>query len=333
MPNKRIVLAARPAGMVKESDFRLIDDDVETMAGGDAMVEVLYLSLDPYMRGMMRERVPYGRPLAIGDVMVGEGVGRVIKSNSTLVKDGDIVTGRFGWQQYALAPSKELRKVDPSLAPITTALGVLGMPGLTAYFGLLDICHPQSGETVFISGAAGAVGSCVGQIAKIHGCRVVGSAGSSSKVKALTNEFGFDAAFNYNGVSDYRAKLKELCPAGIDCYFDNVGGAVTDAVMTCLNNFARISVCGQIASYNDESDTGPRWLSQILVRQAKVEGFLVTRFFPRAGEAIPKLAAWIREGKLKYQETIVDGIENAPSAFVGLFKGENTGKLLVKVAD
>jgi NADPH-dependent curcumin reductase CurA len=332
MQNQRVVIAARPTGMVRESDFQLESLPVETMGPGDVLVEVTYLSLDPYMRGMMRERTPYGdrRPIPIGGLMIGEGVGRVARSNTPL-SVGDIVAGPFGWQSVAVSKADKCRKVDLSLGPVTTALGVLGMPGLTAYFGLIEICHPRSGETVFISGAAGAVGSCAGQIAKALGCRVVGSAGSDEKVAKLTSDYRFDAAFNYKATTAYEIKLKELCPNGIDCYFDNVGGAITDAVFHRINTGARISICGQISIYNDEPDTAPRWLSQLLVKQAKAEGFLVTKFYPRTAEAIAQLAGWIRAGKVKYEETIVEGLENAPKAFVGIFQGENRGKLLVKI--
>jgi NADPH-dependent curcumin reductase CurA len=320
--------------MPKESDFRVVESEIPTMADGDILAETLYLSVDPYMRGLLRETGTYLPPVELGGVMSGGGVARVIRSNSPDFQEGDIVTAMTGWQQYALLPAKGLRLVDPSLAPISTALGVLGMPGLTAFFGLLDICEPKPGETVFISGAAGAVGSIAGQIAKIHGCRAVGSAGTDEKVSLLVNEFGFDAAFNYKKESDYAAALRRDCPNGIDVYFDNVGGTMTDAVIPQLNTFARVSLCGQIANYNDaKPETGPRLMFHFVVKQVKVQGFLVTKYFPRSNEALPVMAQWLREGKLKYRETIVEGIENAPKAFIGLFQGANTGKMLVKVAD
>lgn len=334
MVNKRIILISRPDGLPSESNFRLIESDLATMTDGDVLVQTLYVSVDPYMRGLLRDRESYLQPVELGGVMQGGGVGRVVRSDSPKFREGDIVTGMTGWQTYALLPAKSLRKVDPSLAPISTALGVLGMPGLTAYFGLLDICDPKPGETVFVSGAAGAVGSVVGQIAKIQGCHVAGSAGTDEKVKLLTDEFGFDSGFNYKTSGKLAAVVKEHCPNGIDVYFDNVGGTMTDAVFPQLNTFARVSVCGQIAQYNEaKPEVGPRLLWHLVVKQAKAQGFLVSQYAARAKEAIPVLAGWLREGKLKYRETIVEGIEKTPTAFVGLFRGDNVGKMLVKVAD
>ncbi len=333
MVNKRVILAKRPAGMPREDDFKVVEAEIETMAAGDVLVETMYLSVDPYIRGLLSERSSYFAPVPIGGVVFGEGVARVIRSNSGSFQEGDIVAGYTGWQQYSLLEEKALRRVDPAFGPVSTALGVLGMPGLTAYFGLLDICQPESGETVFVSGAAGAVGSYVGQIAKIKGCRVVGSAGTDEKVALLQGEFGFDSAFNYKTVGDYDAAIKKHCPDGIDVYFDNVGGEITDAVFPRLNSFARVSVCGQIAQYNNEkAEPGPRLLWHLIVKQAKAQGFLVSQYFERSKEAIPELAGWIRDGKLKYRETIVDGLDHAPQAFIGLFRGDNIGKMLVKVS-
>ena len=240
----------------------------------------------------------------------------------------------LGWQEYAVAQGRELRKIDPGLAPISTALGVLGMPGLTAYFGLLDICDPQPGETVVVSGAAGAVGMLVGQIAKIKGCRVVGVAGSDAKISWLLDELGFDAAFNYKTAADCYGKLKELCPDGIDVYFDNVGGTITDAVMRLINVKARISVCGQISQYNlEEPEMGPRWLGQLIVKQAKVQGFLVSGYAERFPEGLEQLAGWLKQGKLKYREDVAQGIEAAPQAFIGMLQGTNQGKQLVQLSE
>jgi NADPH-dependent curcumin reductase CurA len=243
------------------------------------------------------------------------------------------VEGMLGWQEYSTAPAKSLRKIDPSQGPISTALYVLGMPGLTAYFGLLDICKPQPGETVVVSGGAGAVGSLVGQIAKIKRCRAIGIAGSDDKIRFITHELGFDGGFNYHTTDDYGARLKELCPNGIDIYFDNVGGRITDEVIKHINTRARIGLCGQISQYNaDKPEMGPRWLSQLIVKQAKVEGFLVMQFADRYEEALKQLSAWLRDGKIKYREDVVDGLENAPTAFIGMMEGKNIGKQLVKVA-
>jgi hypothetical protein len=331
--NKQITLAVRPVGFPKESDFRLVEAPVPTPGPGQFLVQSLYLSVDPYMRGRMTAAKSYAPPVELGGVMVGGVVGQVVESHHPRFAAGETVEGYFGWQQYALSDGAGVRKVDPSLAPISTALGVLGMPGLTAYFGLLEIGKPQPGETVVVSGAAGAVGSLVGQIAKIQGCHVVGIAGTDEKVRHVVEELGFDSAFNYKSARNYRAKLKTLCPQGIDVYFDNVGGAITDAVIPLLNVRARLVICGQISQYNlERPEMGPRWLWALIVKQARAEGFLVFQFADRFEEGIRQMAQWLKEGKLKYRESIIEGLENAPRAFIGMLKGENIGKQLVKVA-
>ncbi len=331
--NKQITLAVRPVGFPKESDFRLVEAPVPTPGPGQFLVQSLYLSVDPYMRGRMTAAKSYAPPVELGGVMVGGVVGQVVESRHSRFAAGEIVEGYFGWQQYALSDGAGVRKVDPSLAPISTALGVLGMPGLTAYFGLLEIGKPQPGETVVVSGAAGAVGSLVGQIAKIQGCHVVGIAGTDEKARHVVEQLGFDSAFNYKSARNYRAKLKTLCPQGIDVYFDNVGGAITDAVIPLLNVRARLVICGQISQYNlERPEMGPRWLWALIVKQARAEGFLVFQFADRFEEGIRQMAQWLKEGKLKYRENIIEGLENAPRAFIGMLKGENIGKQLVKVA-
>lgn len=334
--NRQILLAARPVGFPKDSDFKLVESPVPTPGDGQILVRSIYLSVDPYMRGRMNDVKSYAPPVQIGEVMGGGAVGKVVKSNNPQFKEGDIVEGMtFGWQDYAVSNGQGVRKIDPTLAPISTALGVLGMPGLTAYFGLLAITNPQSGETVVVSGAAGAVGSLVGQIAKIKGCRAIGIAGADDKIRYLTNELGFDGAFNYKTVSDYYEKLGELCPNGIDVYFDNVGGAITDAVFRLINTRARISICGQISQYNlEKPEMGPRIiLTMLLVRQAKAEGFLVFQFADRYPEGLRQMAQWLKEGKLKYKEDIAHGIENTPRAFISMLRGSNVGKQLVKISD
>jgi NADPH-dependent curcumin reductase CurA len=239
----------------------------------------------------------------------------------------------LGWREYAVSDGQGLRKIDPKTAPISTALGVLGVPGLTAYFGLLEVAGPKAGETVMISGAAGAVGSVAGQIAKIRRCRVVGTAGSDAKINYLVGELGFDAAFNYRSIENYYDALREMCPEGIHVYFDNVGGAMSDAVVKLLQPKARIAVCGQISQYNlEKSEPGPRLATQLLFRQARAEGFLVGEFAARFPEALEQLTRWLQEGKLKYREDIVDGIDNAPRAFIGMLNGRNMGKQLVKLS-
>jgi leukotriene B4 12-hydroxydehydrogenase/15-oxo-prostaglandin 13-reductase len=319
--------------MPKESDFQLIEAPVPHPKDGQVLLRTLYLSVDPYMRGRITGVKSYADPIEIGQTMLGRAVGKVVESKHPSFRVGNIVRGHWEWQEYCVSDGQGLRKLDPSLAPVSTALGVLGMPGMTAYFGLLDICQPQPGQTVVVSGAAGAVGSAVGQIAKIKGCRVVGIAGSDEKVAWLVNDLGFDAAFNYKTTSDYVAKLKELCPQGIDCYFDNVGGKVTEAAFQVLTTKARIAICGQISQYNlAKPEPGPP-LINLLVKQAKAEGFLVFQFADRYPEGIAQMAQWLKEGKLKYREQIIEGFENTPRAFIGMLKGENTGKMLVKMRE
>ena len=330
--NRKFTLAARPVGYPKPSDFDLVTEPIPVPEDGEVLVHTNYLSVDPYMRGRMNDRASYAPNVQIGEVMVGTVVGEVVASKNPDFQVGDIATGGLGWQEYGVSNGNNLRKVDPTLAPISTALGILGMPGLTAYFGLLEICNPQAGETVFGSAAAGAVGSLVGQIAKIKGCRAVGSAGSAEKVDYVVDELGFDAAFNYKTTEDYGAKLAELCPDGIDAYFDNVGGAITDAVFPLINVKARISICGQISQYNLENpEQGPRFLWHLIVKRAKIQGFLVFEFADKHDDGLRQMAEWIQSGKLKYREEITEGFENAPVAFIGMLKGSNIGKQLVKV--
>ena len=331
--NRQITLAARPQGFPKESDFQLVSAPVGTPGEGECLVQVIYLSVDPYMRGRMRDVESYAPPIELGQLMVGRVVGRVLESRHDGYQEGDVVFGDLGWQEYAVAKGQALVKIDPQAAPISTALGVLGMPGLTAYFGLLDICRPRSGETVVVSAAAGAVGSIVGQIAKIKGCHVVGVAGSDEKVQYVTQDLDFDAAFNYKVVDDYSAVLRELCPIGIDAYFDGVGGAITDAVIPLLNVKARVAICGQISQYNLETpEMGPRLLWHLIVKRAKLEGFLVLDYAARRKEGLHKLSDWVGSGKIKYRERIAEGIENAPRAFMEMLSGRNIGKQLVRVS-
>jgi len=330
--NRQFKLAAVPVGYPKESDFSLAQAPLAPPADGQVLVKSAYLSVDPYMRGRITGVRTYADPVLVGDVMQGGTVGQVVESKASGFAPGDYVTGFWGWQEFASVDPKTLTKLDPKLAPVSTALGVLGMPGMTAYFGFLEICQPKPGETVLVSGGAGAVGSLVGQIAKIKGCRAVGIAGTDDKVEWMTKELGFDAAFNYKSTSDYSAKIKELCPNGVDCYFDNVGGAITDAVFPLMNVYGRISICGQISLYNlDKPELGPRLLTFVLVKQLKVEGFIVFRWQNRYQEGIAQMAQWLREGKLKHREEVVEGFENTVKAFIGMLKGDNTGKMLLKV--
>ncbi len=334
MKNKQIILASRPTGMPAMDNFATVGAEVPQPKDGEVLVRTRYLSVDPYMRGRMSDRKSYVAPFAVNEVMNGGVVGEVIESRSAALRPGDIVTGQLGWQLYSVAKAGELRKVDPNLAPVTTALGVLGMPGLTAYFGLVDIGKPREGETVVVSGAAGAVGMTVCQIAKIKGCRVVGIAGNDKKNEYLEHELWADHTINYKAAGDMKEVLKNACPNGVDIYFDNVGGPVSDAVLPFINKAARVIICGQISLYNlEQPEVGPRPQPYLLVKSALMQGFIITDYAPRFAEGVKQLAQWLSEGKMKYAENIVDGFENTPRAFLGLFTGENLGKQLVRVED
>lgn len=330
---KQILLTNRPNGMPTPNDFKIKEAPMPKPTLNDVLLKTLYVSVDPYMRGRMSDRKSYVPPFQLNEVIVGGVVSEVIESNSTNFNEGDIVIGNNGWQTYQTAHADELRKIDENLAPITTHLGILGMTGLTAYFGLLDIGQPQEGETVVVSGAAGAVGSVVGQIAKIKGARAVGIAGTKEKCQYLKDELGFDAAVNYKD-GNFKSQLAEACPSGVDVYFDNVGGEVSDAVLRLINHGARIPLCGQISQYNlQKADIGPRVQSQLLISSAMMKGFIVSDYVSKFEAGARDLAKWLEEGKLKYKETIAEGFDNIPQAFLGLFQGENVGKFLVKVAE
>jgi NADPH:quinone reductase len=330
--NRKFSLAARPVGMPKESDFHLVCEPLPPLGEGQVLLRTQFLSVDPYMRGRMNGVRTYADPVNIGQMMVGGAVGEVLESRNDDYRPGEIVTGFWGWQEFAISDGAGLRKIDTNLAPPSTALGVLGMPGMTAYFGFLEICQPKQGEMVVVSGAAGAVGSLVGQIAKIKGCSVVGLAGSDSKIEWITRDLGFDAAFNYKTTDNYVERFKDLCPNGVDCYFDNVGGPITDAIFPVLNTKARIAICGQISQYNlAKPQAGAPVFSYLLTKSARAEGFLVYNFADRFAEGMAHMAKWIKDGKIKYRETFVEGFENAPRALIGVLSGENTGKMIVKL--
>ncbi|WP_107727543.1 NADP-dependent oxidoreductase [Desmospora activa] len=330
--NRRILLAERPKGMPNQHTFRLEEMAVPELKDGEVLIRTVYLSVDPYMRGRMNDGKSYIPPFPLSEVLTGGIVGQVVTSRADRFQSGDVVLGMLGWQDYSVARADELTLINPELAPPSTALGVLGMPGLTAYFGLMDIGSPKTGETVVVSGAAGAVGSVVGQIAKIQGCRVVGIAGSEEKCRYLTEELGFDAVIDYKAET-WKEELKQACPDGIDIYFDNVGGEVSDAVISLINPFARIPLCGQIALYNlEKSDIGPRVQPALLVNRVLMKGFIVSDYSDRFQEGLAQLGQWVSQGKLRYRENMVEGLENAPDAFLGLFRGENIGKQLVKVS-
>ena len=331
MQNREIRLNSRPTGVPVEDNFQIVDSEMPSPAEGEVLLKTLYISVDPYLRGRMREGKSYVPPFELGKVIESGVVGEVVESKSPDLKPGDVVSGQLGWRLYQTVPAQHLMKTLPVFSP-TTALGVLGITGLTAYFGLLDIGKPKQGETIFVSGAAGAVGITVCQIAKIKGCRVVGTAGSDEKAEYLRNELGVDEVLNYKSGGNIFDAIKNTCPAGVDVYFDNVGGTVSDAVMTVLNDRARVVICGQISMYNSaQPDIGFRPQPFILVHSAVMEGFIITQFAQRFAEGVGQLAQWFASGQLKHAETIADGFENTPKAFIGLFSGDNLGKQIVKV--
>ena len=333
----RVLLASRPKGTPTAENFEVVTGPVPEPGEGEALVKAIYLSLDPYMRGRMDDAKSYAEPVKLGDPMTGRGVGQVIKSNNSRLTEGDFVLGTWDWQSHAISDGRGVLKLDPATAPISTALGVLGMPGLTAYVGLLDIGQSKEGETVVVAAASGAVGGVVGQIAKIKGARAVGIAGTPEKCAFLTDELGFDAAICHRD-SDMADQIARACPDGIDVYFENVGGAVFEAVLPLFNPFARIPVCGLIARYNatalpDGPDRSAQLMRSVLTNRLMIQGFIVTDRYDRHGDFINDVGGWIRDGKLKYREDIVEGLENAPEAFIGLLGGENFGKRLIRVSD
>jgi len=330
MENKRIVLASRPTGWVTEGNFRIESAPVPKPKDGEVLVKNLWLSLDPYMRGRMNDTKSYAAKQEIGEVMIGGTVGEVIESKNPKFAAGDKVLGMFGWQQYGLSDGKGLNKIDASRVPMPAYLGVLGMPGVTAWVGLLDICQPKAGETVAVSAASGAVGSVVGQIAKLKGCRAVGIAGGKAKCDYVVKELGFDACVDYKA-GKLNDDLKAAVPSGIDCYFENVGGEILDAALRRMNAFSRIAVCGLISQYNATEPYGVKTFQSILTNRIKVQGFIVSDRMELWAKALPELIGWVASGKIRYRETVAQGLESAPRAFIGLLKGENFGKQLVKI--
>ncbi len=334
--NRRILLASRPTGKPTAENFKLVSAPLPTPGEGEVLLRILFLSLDPYMRGRMNAGKSYAKPIEIGDVMEGGTVGRVVRSRHPDFAEGDVVLSHSGWESFAVAEGASLRKLDPSAAPVSTALGVLGMPGFTAYAGLLTIGQPKPGETVVVAAASGAVGSAVGQIAKIKGARAVGIVGGAEKCAFVRDELGFDAVVDHRA-ADFPAQLKAACPDGIDVYFENVGGPVWDAVFPLLNDFARVPVCGLIAQYNDAAprpgpDRLPGVMREVLSRSLLIRGFIQREFSDQRPAFAKEMAAWIGSGQVRYKEDIVDGLEAAPEAFIGLLDGRNFGKLVVRVA-
>jgi NADPH-dependent curcumin reductase CurA len=332
--SREIRLKNRPAGLPTESDFELAEVTLPQVGERQVLVQNVYMSVDPYMRGRMVDRKSYVPPFQLNQPLEGGCVGRVVESKNDQFQVGDFVLGRLGGREYFISDGTGIFKIDPKVAPIQAYLGTLGMPGLTAYVGLLDIGKPKEGETVFVSAASGAVGSVVCQIAKLKGCYVVGSAGSDAKVSWLLEEAGVDAAFNYKKVENIIAEVGKKCPKGIDVYFENVGGVHLQAALEYMNTFGRIVMCGAISRYNDtKSVPGPPNLFYVTSKQLTLQGFIVGTHLAKSQQFYADMARWIAEGKIKWKETIVEGLENAPQAFIGLFKGENFGKMIVKVGE
>ncbi|MCM3584302.1 NADP-dependent oxidoreductase [Mesobacillus maritimus] len=334
MKNKTILLANRPVGMPDESHFNMVEEKIPSIKEDEVLIQTMYLSVDPYMRGRMSDAKSYAEPYKVGEPFIGGIVGKIVASNHPKFETGDYIEGRLNWSVYNVSNGKNIRKLNPEIAPVSTALHVLGMPGLTAYFGLLHIGQPKAGETVVISGASGAVGTIVGQIAKLKGCRVVGIAGSEEKCRFITEELGFDEGINYKATPDLLASLKNACPNGVDIYFDNVGGTVSDEVLKIINFQSRTIICGQISQYNlDKPEMGPRVMDKLLKTSSLMKGFIVSDFAEHNKEGLMYLSKWVKEGKITYRENIVEGFDNTVNAFLGLFRGENIGKQLVKVTD
>ncbi len=327
--NRRVILASRPSGWVSEDNFRIEEAPIPQLGEGEVLVKNLWLSLDPYMRGRMSDAKSYAKGVDIGEVMVGQTVGEVVESRNEKLKKGDHVLTQLGWQLYGT--TREATKVDGSRVPLSCYLGVLGMPGMTAYFGLKEIGQPKPGETVVVSAASGAVGSVVGQLAKIWGCRAVGIAGGKQKCDYVSRELGFDACIDYKAGELHRS-LKEACPKGVDLDFENVGGEILDTALRLMNLYSRIVICGLIAEYNASEPYGYKNLRAVLVNRIKLQGMIVFDWKDRYGEALKPLAGYFAQGRLKYRESVVEGIENAPKGLIALLKGQNFGKQLVRLA-
>ena len=328
--SREIRLVARPRGFPDEDLFEVAETPIPEPADGQLLIRNAYFSVDPYMRPRMNDVRSYVAPFTLGEAMTGGAVGQVVVSHNEVHPEGSWVVHGLGWREWALSEGSGLRTIDASVAPVSTALGVLGMPGLTAYYGLFELGTPKDGETVFVSGAAGAVGSTAGQMAKIAGCRVIGSAGSDEKL-AWLRELGFDAVFNYRE-RGAREALAELAPDGIDIYFDNVGGDHLEAAIGALRTYGRVVACGSISRYNDvEPSPGPRNMFMVVTKRLRIQGYIISDHYDRFGEFYASAQQWVRDGRLRYRETIIEGIENAPHAFLGLLRGENIGKMLVKV--
>ena len=334
MKNKQVRLTSRPTGWVTPDNFELHESVAAEPGDGEVLVRNIFMSVDPYMRGRMNDVKSYIPPFQIGEVLQAGVVSQVVASNFDGIAEGDYVMGMLGWENYSVSDGRLLRKLPESSAPLSWHLGILGMPGMTAYVGLMEIAKAKAGDNVFVTAASGAVGSIVGQLAKIHGCRVAGSAGSDQKVALLKDEFAYNAAFNYKSSKSLLASVKEACPDGVDVLFENVGGEILEAVLWNMRDYGRIALCGMIADYNEEEpQPGPRGMMLMIGRRLTMRGFIVTDHPEACEQYIAKAIGWVAEGKLTYRETVATGVENAPQAFIDLLKGGNTGKQIVQLSD
>jgi NADPH-dependent curcumin reductase CurA len=330
--NQTIILEKRPIGKPQVSDFKFVNEAMPEIGNDELLLKTAYVSVDPYLRGRMIDAKSYAAPFQLNEVISSGIVAEVIESKVEGFSKGDFVSGSLAWKEYQKSDGQGLNKVNPANAPLSAYLGVLGMTGLTAYLGLSEIGKLKAGETLVVSGAAGAVGSIVGQIGKLLGCRVVGIAGTDEKVAMLKEKYGFDEGINYNTTDNMKEAIANTCPDGVDVYFDNVGGSISDGVLANINKFARIVVCGSISVYNETTmPMGPRVESTLVKNSALMQGFIVGNYAAKFPEAITNLASWLKEGKLTYSETIVEGFEQIPQAFIGLFEGKNNGKMIVKI--
>ena len=330
--NRQVVLAARPVGVPKAGDFKIESGPVPEPGEGEVLVRNVWMSVDPYMRGRMSDRKSYAPSFEVGKVMDGRAIGRIVASKHPTLKAGAAVSSMLGWREYFVSKGEGLVPVDASL-PLSSYLGVLGIPGFTGWYGLKMIGKPKAGETLVVSGAAGATGSLVVQMGKILGCRVVGIAGTDDKCAWLTRDLGADTAINYRKAGDMADALRQACPKGVDIYFENVGGPILDAVLRLINPFARIPLCGMISQYNlDPPDPGPRYLFSMIGNRALMQGFIISDHLALYPEFLGEVGGWLRAGRIKSEQTVVDGIENASKAFLGLFSGDNTGKMIVRLA-
>ena len=330
--NKTIILEKRPVGKPQLTDFMFTEDVIPEPGNDEILLKTIYVSVDPYLRGRMNDAKSYSPPFQLHEPVTSGIIAEIVESNIKGLKKGDFVSGMLQWKEYQKSDGKGLRLVDPLKASLTAYLGILGMTGMTACLGLTEIGKPVKGETLVVSGAAGAVGSVAGQIGKILGCHVVGIAGTDEKVEMLTSDFGFDAGINYNTTTNLKEALAEVCPNGVDIYFDNVGGSITDSVLANINKFARIIICGSISSYNETSaPVGPRVEPVLIKNSALMQGFIVGNYATKFPEVLEQLTSWLREGKLSYSETIINGFDQIPQAFMDLFDGKNKGKMIVKI--